>query len=162
MVTIRAAVLVAACLLGLLSCKSAPAPAPFNPDDPVALAAIDSLFKVSMEGAAMVDADKVLAMAEGQGELTFITGDVLLTGGEPIRERFRQTYSGLKRQENTIIEKRARLLSPDVAVVLAIGEGTYTDKAGWTSAPVGIALTIVFVRQDGQWRARHAHQSIAP
>ena len=55
-----------------------------------------------------------------------------------------------------------RLLSPDVAVVMAVGEGTYTDQAGWTSPPVGMGTTIVFVREDGQWRARHAHQSIAP
>ena len=53
-----------------------------------------------------------------------------------------------------------RILSPDVAVVMAVGEGTYTDKAGWTSEPVGIGTTIVFVREDGQWRIRHAHQSI--
>jgi uncharacterized protein (TIGR02246 family) len=162
MLRIHAVVVMASCLLGLAGCKSAPAPAPFNPDDPVALAVIDSMLKVTMEGAATVDADKVLAMAEGQGELTFITGDVLLTGLEPIRERFRQTYSGLQSQQNTLTERRVRLLSPDVAVALAVGEGTYTDKAGWTSAPVDIGMTIVFVREDGQWRARHAHQSIAP
>ncbi|MFI5078690.1 MAG: nuclear transport factor 2 family protein [Vicinamibacteria bacterium] len=45
--------------------------------------------------------------------------------------------------------------------MMATGEGTYTDKAGWTSEPVGLALTIVFVRQNGVWRAVHAHQSIA-
>jgi hypothetical protein len=54
-----------------------------------------------------------------------------------------------------------RLLSPDVAVVMAVGEGTYTDKAGWTSAPVGMGTTIIFLRENGVWRARHAHQSIA-
>jgi uncharacterized protein (TIGR02246 family) len=150
----------AACLLGVAACQ--PAPAPFNPDDPTVIAAIDSLIQVTMEGAAAVDADKVLAMAEGKGELTFMTGDVLLTGLEPIREQFRKTYSGLTSQHQTLLEKRVRLLSPDVAVVMAVGEGTYTDKAGWTSPPVGIGTTIVFVREDGQWRARHAHQSIAP
>lgn len=150
----------AACLLGVAACQ--PAPAPFNPDDPAVIAAIDSLIQVTMEGAATVDADKVLAMAEGKGELTFMTGDVLLTGLEPIREQFRKTYSGLTSQHQTLLEKRVRLLSPDVAVVMAVGEGTYTDKAGWTSPPVGIGTTIVFVREDGQWRARHAHQSIAP
>jgi hypothetical protein len=48
-----------------------------------------------------------------------------------------------------------------VALVTATAEGTYTDKAGWTSKPVGLGITIVFVRQDGAWRAVHAHQSIA-
>jgi uncharacterized protein (TIGR02246 family) len=149
----------AACLLGLVACR--PAPAAFNPEDPTAIAAIDSLIQGAMEGAANVDADKVLAMAAGNGELTFLTGDVLLTGFEPIREQFRKTYSTLQHQQQTILEKHVRLLSPDVAVATAVGEGTYTDKAGWTSPPVGIGTTIVFVREDGQWRARHVHQSIA-
>lgn len=160
MLRIPGAVVTTMCLLGLAGCK--PAPGPFNPDDPAVIAAIDSVVQGMMDGAAAADADQVLAVAEGKGELTFITGDVLLSGLEPIRERFRQTYRGVQSQEQTIIQKRVRLLSPDVAVVMAIGEGTYTDKAGWTSAPVGMGTTIVFVREDGQWRARHVHQSIAP
>ena len=160
MLRIPTPLVTAACLLGVAACQ--PAPAPFNPDDPAVIAAIDSVVKGAMEGAAAVDADKVLAMAEGKGELTFMTGDVLLTGLEPIREQFRKTYSGLTSQHQTLIEKRVRILSPDVAVVMAVGEGTYTDQAGWTSPPVGMGTTIVFVREDGQWRARHAHQSIAP
>ena len=74
-----------------------------------------------------------------------MTGDVLLSGFERIREQFRRTYSGIERQDQTVLEKRVRLLSPDVAVAMAIAEGTYTDKAGWTSEPVGIGTTIVFV-----------------
>jgi len=159
MLKVRTTLAIAACIVGAGACQPA---TPFNPDDPAVIATIDSLLQNAMEGAAAVDADRVLAMAEGRGELTFVTGDVLLTGLEPIREQFRKTYSNLLRQDQTVIEKRVRLLSPDVAVVMAVGEGTYTDKAGWTSPPVGIGTTIVFVKEDGQWRARHAHQSIAP
>jgi len=133
----------------------------FDPEDPAIVAALDSIVQSAMEGARNVDADRVLAMAAGEGELTFITGDVLLSGLEPIRTQFRSTYAGLASQQQTVYEKRVRVLSPDVAIVMAVGEGTYTDKAGWTSAPVGIGTTIVFVREGGQWRARHAHQSIA-
>jgi uncharacterized protein (TIGR02246 family) len=133
----------------------------FDPNDPVVTATIDSIIQNAMTGAAAVNADQVLSMAEGEGELTFITGDVMLTGLEPIRAQFKRTYGRLVSQQQTVIEKRVRVLSPDVAVVMAVGEGTYTDKAGWTSDPVGIGTTIVFVREQGQWRARHAHQSIA-
>lgn len=134
----------------------------FDPDDPAIIAAIDSMVEETMEGARNVDADRVLAMAEGEGELTFITGDVMLSGLDYIRETFRDTYAGFERQDQTIIEMRVRVLSPDVAIVIATSEGTYTDNAGWTSEPVGIGTTIVFVRENGEWRARHAHQSIAP
>ena len=146
-----------ACLLLFAACQSAR----FDPEDPAIIAAVDSTVERAMAGARNVDVDEVLAMAEGEGELTFITGDVMLTGFDTIHARFQDTYDGLKSQQQTIIEKRIRILSPDVALVIAVSEGTYTDKAGWTSEPVGIGTTIVFVRESGQWRARHAHQSIA-
>jgi uncharacterized protein (TIGR02246 family) len=140
----------------LVSCR----PASFDPEDPEVLAAIDSIMGSVMAGAAAADVDRVLAPAEGRGELTFVTGDVMLSGLETIRATFEETYSWVASQQQTVYDKRVRLLSPDVAVVMAVGEGTYTDKAGWTSDPVGIGTTIVFVREDGQWRIRHAHQSI--
>jgi uncharacterized protein (TIGR02246 family) len=135
------------------------APAQFDPNDSTVTTAIDSLLTEAMEGAANVDADRVLSIAGD--DLTFVTGDVLLNGTEAIRSQFKRTYAGLAHQNQTVVEKRVRLLSPDVALVVAIVEGTYTDKAGWTSDPVGIGTTIVFVRENGRWRARHAHQSIA-
>jgi len=153
----RASLCTLVCLLLLAACQSAR----FDPDDPAIVAAIDSTMERAMAGARNVNADEVLAMAEGQGELTFITGDVMLSGLDQIHARFQDTYGGLKSQAQTILEKRIRILTPDVALVIAVSEGTYTDKAGWTSEPVGIGTTIVFVRENGQWRARHAHQSIA-
>jgi len=147
-----------ACAVLSASCQ----PADFDPDDPAVVAAIESIVEEAMEGSSNVDADRALAMAEGEGELTFITGDVMLSGLDYIRETFRDTYAGIESQDHTILEKRVRILSPDVAIVIAVAEGTYTDQAGWTSEPVGIGTTIVFVRENGEWRARHAHQSIAP
>ena len=132
--------------------------AEFDPEDPVAIAEIDALLDVTLEGARQVDADRVLAMAEGEAEFTFITGDLMIAGLETIREDFENTYDGLESQSQTILAKRIRLLSPDVAVMTGVSEGT---KAGWTSEPVGLGHTIIFVRENGQWRAVHAHQSIA-
>jgi len=156
----RSTLVLTASLLGLAGCNSAPPP--FNPDDPAIVATIDSLVAGAIAGASAADAEKVLSIADSTGELTFITGDMLLTGLEPIRQQFRATYSGLQSQQQSFTAKRVRILSPDVAVVMAVGEGTYTDKSGWTSEPVGMGTTIIFVRKGGQWHARHVHQSIAP
>jgi len=136
--------------------------AEFDPEDPEIIAAIDAVFEEVMDGARNVDADRVLAQAETNGELTFITGDVMLGGLDYIREKFQYSYSHFERQDLTVIEKHVRLLSPDVAIVFAVSEGTYTDKAGWTSEPVGMGHTLVLVRQNGEWRLSHEHQSIAP
>ena len=145
-----------ACAAALTGCQPR-----FDPQDQAITAALDSIMEAVMAGAAQVDADRVLAMAEGEGEMTFITGDVMLAGLDVIRTSFKNTYAGLASQQQTVDELRVRILSPDVAMVMAVGEGTYTDKAGWTSEPVGLGVTIVFVLENGQWRARHAHQSIA-
>ena len=145
----------------LLASCSQTQTADFNPEDPAVIAAIDSIVQVTIEGSRDADADRVLAMAEGADDFTFITGDLMLTGLETIRQDFEDTYAGVASQTQTVLQKRIRLLSPDVAVVTAVSEGTYTDKAGWTSELVGMGYTIIFVRENGEWRARHAHQSIA-
>ena len=133
--------------------------AQFDPDDPAAIAAIDSIVQSMIAGAREVNAAQVLSGAAP--DVSFITGDIMLNGLETLRARFDETYAGLTRQDQTIIDRQIRLVSPDVALVTAVAEGTYTDKAGWTSDPVGIGTTLVFVRENGAWRVRHAHQSIA-
>jgi uncharacterized protein (TIGR02246 family) len=152
-----AALPLTAVLLTLAACGASR----FNPDDPAIAAQIDSLLKTAMDGAAHADADKVLSIAEGAGQLTLITGDILLSGFDSIKTQCRKTYSGIQSQSQSVGEKRVRLLTPDVAVLMEVGEGTYTDKKGWTSPPVGLGLTIVFVRDHGKWQAQHVHQSIA-
>jgi uncharacterized protein (TIGR02246 family) len=140
----------------LAACRTPPPP--FDPDDPAVVAAIESRLQAAMDGAAKVDAGQVVA---GFGDdATFLAGDVMLSGLTAIRTQFADTYAGLASQKHTIREKRVRVLAPDAALVTATGDGTYTDAAGWTSQPVGLGITIVFVRQDGVWRAVHAHQSI--
>ena len=131
----------------------------FNPDDPAVVAAIESRLQAVVDGAAKVNTEQVVSVPAD--DATFITGDVMLSGLGDIRARFADTYSGLASQRHTVGDKRVRILSPDVALVMATAEGTYTDQAGWTSNPVGLAVTIVFVRENGAWRAVHAHQSIA-
>ncbi len=139
-----------------VGCQATPT---FNPEDPAVVAAIESRLQAVMDGAAKADTEQVVSVLAD--DATFITEDVMLSGLGDIRARFADTYSGLASQKHTVREKRVRILGPDVALVMATGEGTYTDKAGWTSEPVGLAVTIVFVRQNGVWRAVHAHQSIA-
>lgn len=151
---------VALVLFALVPAGCQPSAGNVDPNDPAITAVIDSLLIVLSDGAARVDVDRVLEPAAGPGELTFVTGDVLLTGVDLIRDRFRETYSGLLRQDQTLVEKRIRVLSPDVALAILVAEGTYTDKAGWTSEPVGIGTTIVFVKENGRWQIQHAHQSI--
>ncbi|MGW8267435.1 MAG: hypothetical protein ACWGSQ_13795 [Longimicrobiales bacterium] len=149
--------------VALVSCLWACAPRTsqaFDPEDPQVAAVIDSLMTVTVEAAARVDPVGVLAAMGGGDEFTLVTGNVMLTGLGTVQEAFVDTYDGLLEQRHTIYETRTRLLSPDVAVFSAVGEGVYTDEAGWTSDPVGIGLTVIFVREDGKWVGRYIHQSV--
>jgi uncharacterized protein (TIGR02246 family) len=126
------------------------------------MAVIDSLMNNALQGSREVDPVKVLE-SMGRGEnFTLVTGDVMLRGSEAVAEAFAETYGGLLRQNSTLEQSYTRLLTPDVAVFSAVAEGTYTDLAGWTSEPVGLGLTVVFVRENGRWVGRVVHQSIAP
>ena len=151
--------LAVALALTALACQ--PKPVAFDPADPAVTARIEAALKQAMEGAAAVDAEKALAVTTRDGDFTFLTGDVMLVGYEAALPRFKETYAMLEKQHTEILSSRVRLLSPDVAVLTAVGEGTYTDKAGFTSEPVDLGATLVFVRKDGEWRAVHFHQSVA-
>lgn len=154
-----------AAVAGVVACVSACGPQSsqdFDPNDPAVLAVIDSIMKVTVEASRRVDPVGVLA-AMGEGEdFTLVTGDVMLLGSETVAAAFADTYDGLESQTSTVLQTHTRLLTPDVAVFSAVGEGTYTDLAGWTSEPVGLGITVVFVKEDGRWVGRLVHQSIAP
>ena len=132
----------------------------FDPNDPEVVAVIDSMIALTVEAAARVDPVGVLAAMGGGDDFTLVTGNVMLTGLGNVQEAIADTYDGLLEQRHTIYETRTRLLSSDVAVFSAVGEGVYTDQAGWTSEPVGLGFTIVFVRENGRWVGRHFHQSV--
>ena len=155
-------VLLGACAIALAGCQAKRAEAAFDPKDPVALAAIDSLMKPTIEGAQAANADQVLKIAQGPAPFTFLSGDEMLSGLPKIHEAFAKTYQHVKRQDQEILEHEVRLVAPDVALYTAVGEGTYTTPSGWQSQPTGIGLTVVLVKHDGRWQAVHAHQSIAP
>ncbi len=154
-----------AAVVGVVAGLSACAPQSsqsFDPNDPAVIAIIDSLMNNDVQASRQVDAVRVME-SMGTGEnFTLVTGDVMLHGSEAVASAFADTYEGLLRQNSTVDETHTRLLTPDVAVFSAVGEGTYTDLAGWTSEPVGLGLTIIFVLEDGRWVGRVVHQSIAP
>ena len=154
-----------AAVAGVVSCLSACAPQSsqsFDPNDPAVIAVIDSLMQDAVQASRDVDAVRVME-SMGTGEnFTLVTGDVMLRGSEAVAAAFAETYDGLLSQSSTLEQSYTRLLTADVAVFSAVAEGTYTDLAGWTSEPVGLGLTVVFVREDGRWVGRVVHQSIAP
>lgn len=149
----------AAVVLAAFGCRSAPAPV--KADDPEITAAIEKAVAVAMDGAATANAEKALSVTTRDGDFTFLTGDTFISSYDAALATFRDTYSMVQSQTSEVISSRVRVLAPDVVLVTAVTRGTYTDKAGFTSEPVGLGSTIVFVRRNGQWQALHFHQSVA-
>ena len=132
-----------------------------NPDDPEIVATVEAILDKAVAAANAADAEGVLSASTKDDTFTFITDDTMLTGYDEALAAFRTTYALLQGQAHQIIERHTRVLSPDVVLVSAVSEGTYTDKAGFTSPPVGLGSTAVFVRRNGEWRVIHFHQSVA-
>ena len=151
--------LVLAALVMAAACRSQTVAV--EPNEAETVATVEALFDKMMAAASAGDADGVLAASTKDATFTFITDDTVLKGYDESLGAFRTTYALLDGQTQQIIEKRTRVLSPDVVLVSAVSEGTYTDKAGITSPPVGLGSTAVFVRRDGEWRLIHFHQSVA-
>jgi uncharacterized protein (TIGR02246 family) len=141
------------------ACRSQPVVANLN--DSEIVATVQAILDKTAAAADAADAEGVLSASTKDDTFTFITDDVMLTGYDEALAAFRTTYALLQKQSSQIIEKRIRVLSPDVVLVSAVSEGTYTDKAGFTSPPVGLGSTAVFVRRNGDWRVIHFHQSVA-
>ena len=153
-----------AALVTAAACRSQPNavnPAAVNPNDPEIVATVEAIFDKAVAAAGAVDAEGVLSVSTRDDTFTFITEDRMLKGYDETLAAFRLTYALLQGQTNQVIERRARVLSPDVVLVSAVLEGTYTDKAGFTFPPVGLGSTAVFVRRGAEWRVIHYHQSVA-
>ena len=145
----------------VLAAACRPQPVAVNPNDPETVAAVGAILDRAVAAAAAIDAEGVLSASTRDDTFTFITADRMLKGYDEALAAFRTTYALFQGQTHQIIERRIRVLSPDVVLVSAVSEGTYTDKAGFTVPPVGLGSTAVFVRRNGEWRVIHYHQSVA-
>ena len=132
-----------------------------DPEDPEITAAVTQILDRAVAAASAADAEGVLSVTTRDDSFTFITDDVMLIGYDQALDAFRETYAMIQSQTNTPIERRVRVIAPDVVLVTAISEGTYTDHAGYTSPPVGLGSTILFVKREGEWRVIHFHQSVS-
>ena len=88
--------LMLAALAVLPACQ--PSSTAFDPEDPVVIATIDSIANTIRAAAERADVDGVLASAGGTGQFTFVTGDLVLSGVDTVREAFQRTYRLVQRQ----------------------------------------------------------------
>jgi uncharacterized protein (TIGR02246 family) len=78
-----------------------------------------------------------------------------------LEEMYAAVYAGLDRIEFTPSVSNVQVLGPDAAVW--VGQATYRGFAADTITAQGqMALTLVWERDEGDWRVLHMHQSFVP
>jgi len=121
----------------------------------------DAVLAVSAEmteAGEAVDADRLFSfMLETDKGSVIQNGVVMVTRREAL-EQVRSNLRGISRIQYRWKNQYVRVLSPEVAVLVAEGESTATTAAGDRFA-TPFAQTVVFVREAGGWKAIHAHQS---
>jgi hypothetical protein len=69
-------------------------------------------------------------------------------------------FEGVASQEMMFAETHAVVLAPDVVCVMAQGTFAFVDEAGVAGPESPFALTMVYVRRDGEWKVALGHESL--
>ena len=90
-------------------------------------------------------------------------GDVWWTQHETI-ENYCRNFASISRQQIVMDREKATLRSPQVALYVGSGRYGALSKAGTKDGGSEMALTVLCVLRDGEWRVAHVHQSfpVAP
>jgi uncharacterized protein (TIGR02246 family) len=146
-------------LLGALLSGAAGGGPPVTPDEAKAIE--DAVLAVSAQmtlAGEAADADRLFSFMLDTAKGSVIQNGVLMATRQEALERVRSNLRGISRVQYRWKRQYVKVLSPEVAVLTAVGESTATTAAGDTfGAP--FAQTVVFVREAGGWKAIHAHQS---
>ena len=92
-------------------------------------------------------------------DIHFASNSRLLYGRETMVEAWRPGFERIDHQNIRTTRSRITLLSPAVALQAAEASNFSTNAAGDTIGSSNIAFTFVWVKQDGEWVCRQAHQS---
>ena len=92
-------------------------------------------------------------------DLMFALDGALLPGFDTIRGTFAAMNEGVASMEVTIDESHTVVLAPDVVSVTQSGRFAPTDTDGVTAPEMSFALTLVYVRHNGEWKILLGHES---
>jgi hypothetical protein len=110
------------------------------------------------EAGEAVDADRLFSFMLETDKGSVIQNGVVMVTRQEALERVRSNLRGISRIQYRWKNRYVKVLSPEVAVLVAEGESTATTSAGDTFT-TPFAQTVVFVLKAGSWKAIHAHQS---
>jgi ketosteroid isomerase-like protein len=150
-------ILCAVCALVVSIAACQPASRELTQDEQIPI--IDTLLQFQRDlfvAAEAIDAERVLSFFAEDAAVS-LDGTALAPAA--FQEFLRSTYAGLERHEITWHPAEVSVLTRDIAIMTVGGLVTLVGVEGDTTVYRPVTWTEVFVRREGHWKLRQAHQS---
>jgi uncharacterized protein (TIGR02246 family) len=106
-----------------------------------------------------VDVDRGMSYYLNAPEFTAAVEGVLIHGYAAFDEMARSAFAHVASQSITIDDTRTSVMAHDIACVIEHIRYTQTDDEGVTGPEHTAAVTLAWVRRDGEWKVYHFHNS---
>lgn len=153
------AMLALALVFAAAACQ--PATTELTEDQKAEIAAeVDSVASDWWAAWAAVEFDRGMSFIDAGPEATW-TGDggTVYTVAEMDRA-WRPFFTQLQRQDLTFTDSRTVVLAPDIALTIRAVTFVATDTAGNTRPEFSSVETVVWVKQNGEWKVLLGHESL--
>jgi uncharacterized protein (TIGR02246 family) len=105
------------------------------------------------------DFDRFMTFFADDPEVLWIADAVPTFGKAAIDANFRPSMENFQRQDNTRVEWRTIVVSPDVVYTVRINDVVQTRLDGTIGLTGRYAETLVWVKRDGEWKVLIGHGS---
>ena len=93
------------------------------------------------------------------GSGTIIQDGMLFKSRQEALNAVRQGFQGLAKMDRQFIDPQVTVISPDTALLTSQGSTTATLQDGRVLQN-RFAVSLLFVRKEGQWKVLHGHYSV--
>ena len=138
-------------------------PKPVEPvfsDEAVRKAVLETNAKMS-EAANRMDADAFFSYILDTDKGMIIQNGTLFKTRQEALEAVKRGFMGMAKMDRQFINPQVTVISPDVALLASEGTVAATRTDG-RAVEGRFAVSLIFVRKDGQWKLLHGHYSAPP
>ena len=152
------------CLIGLMLIYACQAPPPEAPRQEMTNAEIEAEVNQVLDEwwavwSAGEDFDRFMTFFADDPEVLWIADAVPTFGKAAIDANFRPSMADFQRQDNTRVEWRTIVISPDVVYTVRINDVVQTRLDGTIGLTGRYAETLVWVKRGGEWKVLIGHGS---
>jgi uncharacterized protein (TIGR02246 family) len=127
-------------------------------DDAIVKAVLETHAKMT-KAANNLDADAFFDYILDSDKCVIVQNGKLFKNRQEAREAVKQGFGNFTRMDRRFDNPQVTVLSPDVALLASEGSVTATLADG-RSLEGRFAVSLVFVRRDGQWKVLQGHYSV--